>query len=320
MARYHIVWLLLHRKEHCQSKHTVGFRFSHHTSFIQDHKLDVISQNPAHACRHLDAHRPVQWRSNFHIWSNNKQNTFWGPDRLWIIQMNSSEQDSGSEWRVMHDKLLKKFSRSDSSTPDVSFCYHLNWFKELMGDIFKKLFWRNICKMPFSSVCLVFHPRSALLHSFWMMAGTFGRSPCRAMWETHLNFKGCDGSALNGFLGQGTKKREQNAPGETRETFWEERSTVVKAAGLHSCLHMDGQSDRCPPATCRLSLHCGSASNQSTDCPFPSAHCIFYIWSLSETCTFPLGLTEMSECLCTVLPTVVHLCCTRAWWGLGDAH
>lgn len=63
----------------------------------------------------------------------------------------------------------------------------------------------------------------------------------------------------------------------------------------------------CPSATCRLSLHCGSASNQSTDTVHfhrfyfvPLAHCIFYIWSLLETYTFPLGLTETSECLCTV--------------------
>lgn len=161
-----------------------------------------------------------------------------------------------------------------------------------MGDIFKNLFWQNICKMLFSSVCLVFHPRSALLHSFWMMAGTFGRSPCRAMWETHLNFKGCSGSALNGFLGQGTKKNQMPLVKLVRRSersaaqLWKSTTEARRAAGLHSCLHMDGQSDRCPPATCRLSLHCGSASNQSTDCPFPSAHCIFYIWSLSEHVLF----------------------------------
>lgn len=39
------------------------------------------------------------------------------------------------------------------------------------------------------------------------------------------------------------------------------------------------------------------------------------VYSIFEACrkhTFPSGLTVTSECLCTVLPTVVHLCCTRA--------
>lgn len=81
----------------------------------------------------------------------------------------------------------------------------------------------------------------------------------------------------------------------------------------------------CPSATCRLSLHCGSASNQSTDTVhfhrFTSFH-LHTVYSIFEACrklTSPLGLTETSECLCTVIPTVVHLCCTRAWWEPGEA-
>lgn len=91
----------------------------------------------------------------------------------------------------------------------------------------------------------------------------------------------------------------------------------VKALKMNLC---------CPSASCRLSLHCGSASNQSTGTVhfhrFTSPH-LPTVYSILEACRkhvlSPLGLTETSECLCTELPTVVHLCCTRAWWGPGEA-
>lgn len=199
--------------------------------------------------------------------------------------------------------------------------------------------------MLFFSVCLVFHPHSALLHSFWM-AGTFRilrrvdvRSAGHAKDALEFFFKGLQWfNSKNGLLGQGTKKRCYSW---TCETFLKEHSTVVKEHNRsvsrsrpppflpsHGQMFVKALKMNlcCPSASCRLSLHCGSASNQSTGTVhfhrFTSPH-LPTVYSILEACRkhvlSPLGLTETSECLCTELPTVVHLCCTRAWWGPGEA-
>lgn len=162
------------------------------------------------------------------------------------------------------------------------------------------------------------------------------RSSCRAIRKTRLKFKGCSGSALNGLLSQGTKRKMLFM------NLWsilKEHSKIVKEHNrsvssnwpplLPSRGQMFVKATRTNPAALLLRvvyLHTVVQPwiKAQTLAIFsiyfvPYAHCILYILSLSETCYVPLLLTETSECLCTVIPTVVLLCCTRAWWEPGEA-
>lgn len=194
-----------------------------------------------------------------------------------------------------------------------------------MGDIFKKLFWQNICKMLFF-LRLPGVPPSQCLVALILDDG-------RNIWTLTLQGHVRDTLELQGlrwfsskWISRPGNKKKQNAPGETGETFWEERSTVVKehnrsaSSSRPPLLPSHGRSER-PLPSCYVSFISTLWFSLESKHRLSISICTLYILYLKPVgpCTFPLGLTETSECLCTVLSTVMHLCCTRAWWGPGDA-
>lgn len=102
-----------------------------------------------------------------------------------------------------------------------------------------------------------------------------------------------------------------------------------RRVGLLSCLLMDTFVKSTPTNRAALlacvvwSPHCGPAGHRH--CPFTGIstlshlhHTIFYIWCLLET--YFSVTTDWNEwMLMYSIPTVVHLCCTQAWWGPGEA-
>lgn len=171
--------------------------------------------------------------------------------------------------------------------------------------------------MLFLSVCLVFHPAVPCCTHF-------GRQEHLDLRRVDVHVKGT--LEFQGFLQWFNSERTSRSGNEKKTllmNLWglflkgaqgAQRKCVEQPASPPAfsrtdvCVCQSDENEPCrPPVTCRLSLHCGSASNQSTDTvhfhrfTWSRLHiCICYIWSLSETCTFPSGLTETSECLCTV--------------------
>lgn len=191
--------------------------------------------------------------------------------------------------RVIHDKI-----RAVIHQPLMSFVLLSGPVTELKGDFFKTFSWQSICKMLFFfSLCpprvpplqclvaLVLDDTNIWILDMWTFI-------LQTMWNMHLNFSGCSGLTLNG-----QEQREMlllNSLKSSTAYLWKSTTEVCRTAGLPSCIVIDRCFSRsnpdCPSTMCCSSLHCGSASERSTDMLHFHrliSHCIFYIWSMWET-------------------------------------
>lgn len=240
-------------------------------------------------------------------------------------------------------KSWKHFPTVISSAPEVFLCFwSFDLVKELMGGggVFLKTFFDKIfvkCCFSLSAWCSTLQCLVALIldgRNFWLLAmRTF-------ILQGHANdtleFQGLQWSSLKWTsLGQVIKKDAlhglmKHFKGAQHSFERAQQKCVEQLASPPAFSWTDVcQSDENKLAALLLRVVYLytvvkpriKAQTLSIDidllCPICTLDILY--WSLLKTCTFPLGLTETSECLCTVIPTVVHLCCTRAWWGRGEA-
>lgn len=239
----------------------------------------------------------------------------------------------------MHDKMLKTFPHSDSSAPDVFLCFwSFDLVKELMEDIFKKLFWQNICKMLFLSVCLVFHPAvPCCTHFGWREhlalrhVDAHPAGPCKDTLEFH---------GLRWFSSKRTSRsgnKKTKCSSWTHEAF--EWSTVVKEHSrsvwsswpplLPSRGQMFVKAMRTKPAALLLrvvylyTVVQSRIKAQTLSMFIDRPICTPYILYLKPAGNTYFSIrTDWNEWMfmySNTVPTVVHLCCTQAWWEPGEA-
>lgn len=140
---------------------------------------------------------------------------------------------------------------------------------EVMGIFLENVFWENIYKMLFFSICLVFYPAvPCRTHFGWQEHWDAGHIYERNYWTSRVDMK---------QLEKDYTVREQKDALHELEKLYKERSTVVRKHNGAFCswppvlpfygkdVCQSGESvPCCPSAKCCLSLHCGSALNQST--------------------------------------------------------